>query len=71
MRDASWWFVLDQLSVCGLSGLEFAVLHFYERESTADLECLLCNESVNAKTNARIEHFVSFKHRVTYIVSEL
>ena len=45
------------------------MLHYYEREATADLECLLCNESVNAKTNARIEHFTSFVHRVTYIVS--
>ncbi|XP_062517773.1 uncharacterized protein LOC134193010 [Corticium candelabrum] len=48
-------------------GLEFAVLHHYERENAADLECLLCNESVNANALARIEHFTSFKHRVTYI----
>lgn len=56
--------------VYNMSGLEFAVLHHYERENAADLECLLCNESVNANALARIEHFTSFKHRVTYIVRD-
>jgi hypothetical protein len=48
-------------------GLEFSVLHYYELDATADLECLLCNEYVNAKTSARINHFTSYMHRVTYI----
>jgi hypothetical protein len=53
---------------CIVVGLEFSVLHYYELDATADLECLLCNEYVNAKTSARINHFTSYMHRVTYIV---